>query len=506
MKISKLLFIVFFLLQYISFAQEPLISIYPEEGFILELDPNNPQATLSFTIYNDGLLPVTLDFSVESADSTYIIYVDEPDTNTFNGNIWRMRPDGTEKTQLTFDLLDRDAVWSPNGDKIAFYSYRSGNADVWIMDSDGSNSVNLTNHPAYDRNPHFSPDGQQIIFASGRDDPNGEIYRMNVNGSDVERLTFNSIQDSRPKYSPDGQYFATQSRIFPEENNIYVYTSDGQNYVNLGVANVLDDFQPSWSPDGKRVVWVCGDQMSGTLDIVSAKKDSGDFRVDFSTSENDYIPGYSPDGQFLAFSKSTFYSTGGDEIFVWHKSLDTLVQITDNTPISREWAPDWSPFINSPSWPSLNQDTTHIASGDSVVIEINIDASSVSFARHTASVMINNTTDNIFLAAVPVNLFYFQASGLGEPSDPVRFYELSQNFPNPFNPNTTVRYGITEKTFVELKVYDILCREVLTLVNEEQHAGYYEIKFDALNLSSGVYFYQLKAGSFVQTKKMVLLR
>ena len=85
-------------------------------------------------------------------------------------------------------------------------------------------------------------------------------------------------------------------------------------------------------------------------------------------------------------------------------------------------------------------------------------------------------------------------------------FVIEQNYPNPFNPATTIKYGIPEKTFVELKVYDILGREVITLVNNEQDTGYYEIEFNASNLSSGVYLYQLKAGDYVGTKKMILLK
>ena len=88
----------------------------------------------------------------------------------------------------------------------------------------------------------------------------------------------------------------------------------------------------------------------------------------------------------------------------------------------------------------------------------------------------------------------------------LKTYILEQNYPNPFNPATTIKYGIPEQTFVELRVYDILGREVEFLVNEEQEAGYYELNFDGINLSSGVYFYQLKAGSFIETKKMTLLK
>ncbi|AFH50501.1 Peptidase S8/S53 subtilisin kexin sedolisin [Ignavibacterium album JCM 16511] len=89
-------------------------------------------------------------------------------------------------------------------------------------------------------------------------------------------------------------------------------------------------------------------------------------------------------------------------------------------------------------------------------------------------------------------------------------YKLEQNYPNPFNPTTKIRYSIpnvgTGLALSTLKVYDILGNEVVTLVNEEKPAGYYEIEFNATELSSGVYFYRLQSGNFTQTKKMVLMR
>ena len=85
-------------------------------------------------------------------------------------------------------------------------------------------------------------------------------------------------------------------------------------------------------------------------------------------------------------------------------------------------------------------------------------------------------------------------------------FELMQNYPNPFNPSTTINFVIPKSSFVNLKVYDILGREVATLVNEEKPAGSYELKWDAASLPSGIYFYKIQAGSFAQTKKMILLK
>ena len=85
-------------------------------------------------------------------------------------------------------------------------------------------------------------------------------------------------------------------------------------------------------------------------------------------------------------------------------------------------------------------------------------------------------------------------------------YNLNQNYPNPFNPSTKIKFKLAETVFTSLKVYDVLGNDVATLFNEEKPAGEYEIDFDAFGLTSGVYFYQLKAGSFIDTKKMILIK
>jgi hypothetical protein len=85
-------------------------------------------------------------------------------------------------------------------------------------------------------------------------------------------------------------------------------------------------------------------------------------------------------------------------------------------------------------------------------------------------------------------------------------FALEQNYPNPFNPSTKIKYSIPQSSNVVIKVFDILGNEIETLVNEEKPAGTYEITWNATNLPSGVYFYQLKAGDFVQTNKMILLK
>ena len=102
-----------------------------------------------------------------------------------------------------------------------------------------------------------------------------------------------------------------------------------------------------------------------------------------------------------------------------------------------------------------------------------------------------------------------QVTGIGEEQGSLlspNSYNLAQNYPNPFNPTTIINFSIPKTSLVTIKVYDVLGNEVATLVNEEKVQGVYSVTFDASRLASGVYYYQLHAGEYVQTKKMILIK
>lgn len=103
------------------------------------------------------------------------------------------------------------------------------------------------------------------------------------------------------------------------------------------------------------------------------------------------------------------------------------------------------------------------------------------------------------------NFEYFNLSNEVNIGLPLK-YDLSQNYPNPFNPSTVINYDLPFDGNVSLKIFDMSGKELLTLVNEVKTAGYYSVKFNAANLSSGVYFYSISAGNFTSTKKMMLLK
>ena len=136
----------------------------------------------------------------------------------------------------------------------------------------------------------------------------------------------------------------------------------------------------------------------------------------------------------------------------------------------------------------------------------------IAIGSDTVSAIVISGTDTVSIFRKAI-VTYVNPTTINEnPVTPDRFY-LYQNSPNPFNPSTTLSFVIGHSSFVSLKVYDVLGNEIATLVNEEKQPGTYEVEFNAAshsgevrNLTSGIYFYKLKAGNFIETKKMILLK
>ena len=110
-----------------------------------------------------------------------------------------------------------------------------------------------------------------------------------------------------------------------------------------------------------------------------------------------------------------------------------------------------------------------------------------------------DVSDSVFTIANPSGI---QTEYSGLPTE----YDLMQNYPNPFNSVSTIYYALPSESFVVIKIFDVLGNEIVILESELKQAGYHNIKFDVLNLPSGIYFYRLKAGDFIQAKKMVLMK
>ena len=185
-----------------------------------------------------------------------------------NAEIYVMDADGKNQRRLTHHPADDGwPSWSPDGQKIAFSSYRNGgNIQIFVMDSDGQHPIRLSDG-ANDKNPAWSPDGQTIAFTGYRDEelPGAvwtiQIYVMDSDGKNRKRLTNGPANNLVPSWSPDGQEIAFSSSLVfagfdaqEGDYEIYLMDSDGSNRRKL-TDNVIQDTHPSWSPDGRLIAY-----------------------------------------------------------------------------------------------------------------------------------------------------------------------------------------------------------------------------------------------------------
>jgi Tol biopolymer transport system component len=225
-----------------------------------------------------------------------------------NPEIYSMREDGSEVRRLTdHPAREQSPAWSPDRRWIAFVSDRDGEEQIYVMRFDGRGVRRLTTGAGPNRSPAWSPDGQQIAFVSERDG-NEEIYRMDPDGSSVTRLTDDTGRDFDPAWSPDGSKIAFASKR-EGTDAIFVMDADGGRVIRLSMPGAgLPEFAPDWSPDGMRIVFASGytgkayPGYSGPQISVMNADGTGRRGLTGGTLAHAFSPRWSPDGGRIVFA------------------------------------------------------------------------------------------------------------------------------------------------------------------------------------------------------------
>lgn len=182
-----------------------------------------------------------------SPDGTRIVY-------TKGTDIYTMNADGTNITRLTTDPgADSQPAWSHDGSMITFVASRGGNIGIWVMNSDGSNQHRLTG-AGFDEHPAWSPDGTKIAFSTG----SGAVYVVNSDGTNLVNLTTGTDFAGGPAWSPDGTRIAYSGYFHSLDQfhgDIYVMNADGSGKSRL-TTDIGSEAAPAWSPDGSQIAFV----------------------------------------------------------------------------------------------------------------------------------------------------------------------------------------------------------------------------------------------------------
>lgn len=350
-------------------------------------------------------------------------------------------------------------------------------SNLYMSSNDGTSwtTVNsgLTNSLVED----FEMSGNSIFVGTlWFDTKPGGIYLNTNNGSSWTKVNSDLPKDSSfsvwsfatsPSESGDTNIFAGTN------NGVYLSSNNGTNWTSISSG------LPSNVPIFALAIIINGE---------------GDTSLFAGTSRGVWMHPFSKKFPIIELNKYTieFYSSDTnvekDSIRVTNNSHVPLV--VDSVYTKTKW------FAVT-----LLHDT--VTDADTVSLSVSFSPDSVRTYSDTLYIVSNSVYK---LTKVPLSgQMSVTSIWQNKPINPKQF-EISQNYPNPFNPTTTINYSVAKNTLVSIKIYDILGRKIETLVNKQEIPGNYNIEFNASKLASGIYFYRMQAGDFVETKKLILLK
>lgn len=280
-------------------------AVSPPEDYVPVLDCEGEPALISPAVPT-ATPTLTAPAAMLSGQGRLLFVVGQYDTE-----IYVSEADGSNRQRLTYNLdADTEPVWSPDGQRIAFVSERSGNQDIFVMAADGTQVVQLTNNPYHDYSPAWSPDGTQIAFVSDRDGSweTSELYVMNADGSQQQRLTEDKFRNMTPAWSPDGRVIAfVQERVFSKASALTLLHLDGDRPVQERMT-ITTPFmsRPAWSPDGTQLAVAVGSTYfsEARFEGIHIIDLQGRTTQQFPLKHHTYSAGldWSADGRYFVFS------------------------------------------------------------------------------------------------------------------------------------------------------------------------------------------------------------
>lgn len=236
---------------------------------------------------------------------------------------------------------------------IAYVAREDGQQDIWVVDVGNISPIRLTNDPADERDPAWSPDGQRLAYAS-RKDGNWELYILDLLSEETSRLTYDLSFQANPAWSPDGNFLVYESY---QGNNLdlYIMRVDGSEPPIRLTENSAPDFSPVWSPDGRRIAFTSWRDGNQDIYIYSLDdpRDEGVLNLTNTVERHEDFAAWSPDGELLTYSA---LDEGIHKVFVKSSNEpNSLPQV-----LERGQEPDWSPDGTSIVLAVDSIDSTHL--------------------------------------------------------------------------------------------------------------------------------------------------
>lgn len=268
-------------------------------------------------------------------------------SSTKDGNyeIYTMNADGSNPTNVSNNpKTDYGFAWSYDCSKILFYTNRDGNDEIYIMNSDGKSQVNLTNNSANDRIPSFSNDNSKIVFVSDRSNKSGDVFIMDADGKNTLQITNNSYFEESPVFSNNSQklVFTRELKDLNNPNdygNGEIFSIDLKTMKETRLTNKEGyDSGAIFSPNGKKIAFYGYDQNTKFYDIYLMNPDGSQIEKLTDDAPEDYSPTWSPDGNWLAFTRG---DSKNYDIWIMNISTKKLLRLTEQP--KRDETPFWCP-------------------------------------------------------------------------------------------------------------------------------------------------------------------